>query len=73
MITFIERIFKAYPQLKGAVLSIVVALVAKFGFHVTETQLLAVVSAAIAFFHSMAALGANAAKREAVSHVRATK
>lgn len=70
MLTFIENLFKSYPQLKAAILTVAVAAAAKLGFHLTPDWFLGVISAAVALFHSFAAAGAARAKRDAVEAQR---
>jgi predicted tellurium resistance membrane protein TerC len=67
MLTYIEKVFKQYPSLLAGLLSIATLVGVKLGFHnVTTTELLGIVSAAVALLHALAAgLGVKAARREA--------
>jgi hypothetical protein len=70
VLSFIENLFKSYPQLKAAILTVAVAVAAKLGFHLTPDWFLGVISAAVALFHSFAAVGAARAKADAAGEAR---
>jgi predicted tellurium resistance membrane protein TerC len=66
MLTYIEKVFKQYPSLLAGLLSIATLVGVKLGFHnVTTTELLGIVSAAVALLHALAGLGVKAGVREA--------
>lgn len=60
--TFIANLFESAPMIKAFVLNAVTLAVAKLGFHATNAELLGVVTAGMALWHALAALGIMQAK-----------
>jgi len=65
ILTFAGNLFAKAPSLKALVLNVAVLLGAKLGFHLTNAELVGVLTTAMALFHALAGLGVTQAKANA--------